>query len=224
MWDSLIVSINDTHKLGLEDCLAVFGHVPITKAVKHVRLTEIDTQTSTFTLKFLHTETGQNIEKIIYFIDNDTGNDTRTATGIKQIFNKMFRIAAEKRKLSLIQIDTVEYPCTLVDLLILVGVALPPLCYLYRPALHAIFFLVPNPVGSTLEAWLHSDLVLRLIIVAEFLTHALETLIFVVPRLKYYRVPGEFVPEWLLLGLLEGYGPARRLDTKARTLGEGSVN
>lgn len=139
MWDSLIVSINDTHKLGLEDCLAVFGHVPITKAVKHVRLTEIDTQTSTFTLKFLHTETGQNIEKIIYFIDNDTGNDTRTATGIKQIFNKMFRIAAEKRKLSLIQIDTVEYPCTLVDLLILVGVALPPLCYLYRPALHAIF-------------------------------------------------------------------------------------
>ena len=108
--------------------------------------------------------------------------------------------------------------------MILVGVALPPLCYLYRPALHAIFFLVPNPVGSTLEAWLDSDLVLRLIIVAEFLTHALETLIFVVPRLKYYRVPGEFVPEWLLLGLLEGYGPARRLDTKARTLGEGSVN
>ncbi|KAJ4159576.1 hypothetical protein NW754_011156 [Fusarium falciforme] len=44
------------------------------------------------------------------------------------------------------------------------------------------------------------------------------------PGSKYYRVPGEFVPEWLLLGLLEGYGPARRLDTKARTLGEGSVN
>ena len=79
-------------------------------------------------------------------------------------------------------------------------------------------------MGSTLEACLDSDLVLRLIIVAEFLTHAFETLIFVVPRLKYYRVPGEFVPEWLLLGLLEGYGPARRLDTKARTLGEGSVN
>ncbi|CAI4059409.1 hypothetical protein SKDZ_04G6670 [Saccharomyces kudriavzevii ZP591] len=223
MWDSLIVSINDRHKLGLEDCLAVFGHVPITKAVKHVRLKEIDTQTSTFTLKFLHTDTGQNIEKIVYFIDNDSGNDIRTAAGIKQVFDRMFRIAAEKRNLSPVQIDTVEYPCTLTDLLIIAGVALPSLCYFYRPALHALFSLVPNPVGAALEKWLDSDRVLQVIILAEFLTHALETLIFIVPRLKYYRVPGEFVPEWLLLGLLEGYGPARRLDAKVRTFGEGSA-
>lgn len=223
MWDSLIVSINETHKLGLQDCLAVFGHVPITKAVKHVKLMDIDTQTSTFTLRFLHTETGQHIEKIVYFIDNDSGNDTRTAAGIKQIFDRMFRIAAEKRHLSPVQVATVEYPCTLVDWLILVGVTLPALCYLHRPVLHCIFSLVPNPVGATLETWLNSDRVLLLIILAEFVTHALETVFFIVPRLKYYRVPGEFVPEWLLLGLLEGYGPARRLDAQARALGEGSV-
>ncbi|CAI4057778.1 hypothetical protein SUVZ_02G5810 [Saccharomyces uvarum] len=223
MWDSLIVSINETHKLGLQDCLAVFGHVPITKAVKHVKLTDIDTQTSTFTLRFLHTETGQHMEKIVYFIDNDSGNDTRTAAGIKQIFDRMFRIAAEKRHLSPVQVATVQYPCTLVDLLIIVGVTLPALCYLHRPALHCIFSLVPGPVGATLERWLDSDRVLQLIILAEFVTHGLETIFFTVPRLKYYRVPGEFVPEWLFLGLLEGYGPARRLDVQARALGEGSV-
>lgn len=49
----------------------------------------------------------------------------------------------------------------------------------------------------------------------EVLMHLAETLIFLRPKLQFYRVPPDFLIEWYLFGILEGFAPVKRLSRMA---------
>lgn len=137
-------------------------------------------------------------------------------TKLYDIFHETHRHVTNKNNMAPWSIDKVIGPNSLVDWLIILGVCLPSLCYFYRPVLYILFAWDTH--SKTVLHWLDNDKVLLAIIILEFFTHAMETWRFLIPQLKFHRVHPAIWPQWLFWGLLEGYGPVRRLKSYTATL------
>ncbi|QLQ78381.1 hypothetical protein HG537_0A06280 [Torulaspora globosa] len=199
----IVTHMNKDHKLALEDYLYVYGGVPITEKIKHVRLQSIELES--MTLQFSHEDIDCDVEKTIVF--KPALKDWSEA---KSRLVTMAHEAADKRNLSRIQINDMSYPDTFVEYLVIIGVFMPFICYKWRQVLLWL------PLPSIVVEFLDNDNVLRVIMVLEILTHFLETWTLLRPRLNYYRVPTDFLVEWYLFGLLEGFAPVKRLERMAR--------
>ncbi|CCE62203.1 hypothetical protein TPHA_0C00460 [Tetrapisispora phaffii CBS 4417] len=197
-----ITAFNANHRLALTDILYFYGHVPITSKITAVRLLSYDLQS--MTIRFHHNEVEFDIDKLIVFETPLTQLSDFTV-----YIDKMVRKAAKERNYSHIQINEVVYPNNIVEYIIIVAVFLPLMCYFYRPLLHLL------PLPEFIKEFLDNDFILIAIEALAIITHILETYILLRPKLKFYRVPTDFLIEWYALGLLEGYAPAKRLEQLA---------
>lgn len=199
---SIVTHMNRDHKLALEDYLYVYGNVPIRDEIRHVRLLNIDLEL--MTIQFNHEDIEFDIEKAIIF-DPPLKDWSEAKTRLV----KMAHEAADKRHLSYIQVSDMCYPSTLVEYFILLGISLPVICYFFRQVLYWL------PFPSVVLEFLDNDNVLRSIIGLVIGIHLVETWVFLKPKLQFYRVPTDFLIEWYLFGVLEGYPPVRRLEKMA---------
>ncbi|QLL30818.1 hypothetical protein HG536_0A06330 [Torulaspora globosa] len=199
----IITHMNKDHKLALEDYLYVYGGVPITEKIKHVRLHGIELEC--MTLQFMHEDIDCDVEKTILFKP-----PLKDWSEAKSRLVTMAHEAADKRNLSHIQINDMSYPDTAIEYIVIIGVFLPFICYKWRKVLSWL------PLPSLVIEFLDNDNVLRGIMALAIVTHVLETWTLLRPRLNYYRVPTDFLVEWYLFGLLEGFAPVKRLERMAR--------
>ncbi|KAG0656659.1 hypothetical protein C6P44_005032 [Monosporozyma unispora] len=137
-------------------------------------------------------------------------------TKLYDLFHEVHKHITSKHNMAPWRVNKVIAPSFPLDWLIICAVWLPSLCYFYRPFLYTLFFW--DTRNKVLLQWLDNDKVLLAIIVLEFFTHAMETRRFLVPQLKFHRVNSELWPQWLFWGLLEGYGPVRRLQYYTSTI------
>lgn len=198
----LLAYMNKEHKLALEDYLHVYGGIPASKKIVHVRLLSIDNQC--MTILFNHKDLEYDMEKTIVFeppLEDRDEAQTR--------LRHMAREAAAKRQLAYFQINDMKYPSSIAEYVLILAVLLPTICYNFRQVLYWI------PMPASLRQYLASDNVLRAIIFLEFMIHLAEVFFLLRPKLNFYRVPPDFLIEWYLFGLLEGYPVMRRLGEMA---------
>ncbi|AQZ15978.1 YDR476C [Zygosaccharomyces parabailii] len=199
----LLAYMNKEHKVALEDFLHVYGGVSDSNKIIHVRLLSMDSQC--MTILFNHKDIEYDIEKTIVF-DPPLEGDRDKAWGR---LRRMAREAAAKRHLAYFQINDMSYPSSLLEYLIIVGILLPIICYNFRQVLYWM------PMPLSLRKFLDSDNILRAIIFLEFLIHLAEVTTILRPKLQFYRVPPDFLIEWYLFGLLEGYPVVKRFEKMA---------
>lgn len=125
---------------------------------------------------------------------------------------RLAHAAAEKLGKRYDALDRVLYPSSIADFAVIVLVLLPPLAYFYRPLLHILF---PSwfPVIGRLGDFLDNTKILLAIIVLEFGIHIGEVVFGLWPLLYYHRITEapDLLTEFLFYGILEGYGPIRRM-------------
>ena len=195
--EGIIAHMNKDHKHALEDYLFVYGSVPITDKIAYVRLSNIELDH--MTLQFNHFDVEFEIEKPIPFeppLQDWSEARTRLVTMAKE--------AAAKRNLSHLQINEMRYPSTLYEYTVMVLVFTPLICYYNRSLLS--FF------PEVLRLFLDNDRVLLSFQAAAFLIHLGECLFLLKPRLDFHRVQPDFLIEWYLFGMLEGFPTVKRFD------------
>lgn len=202
--EGIIAHMNKDHKLALEDYLFVYGNVPITDKIAHVRMLAIELDH--MVLQFNHFDVEFEIEKTILF--EPPLADWKEA---RERLVGMAKDAAAKRGFSHIQINEMSYPNSIGEYLLIFLVMMPPVCYFNRSLLQWV------PVVG---AWLDNDALLLTVFVATVVCHFAECILLLKPKLDFYRVPTDFLIEWYLFGLLEGYPAVKRLNqlVKEKTL------
>ncbi|CCD26269.1 uncharacterized protein NDAI_0H00950 [Naumovozyma dairenensis CBS 421] len=204
-------------QVALEDILEVFGCIPTLK-VSGIKLKEIDSDS--FTIQYRYNDDLEHPMDVLIPIDNEKYGDGSDPEEMDEILTNIGTDATKSRGLSSFQINEVKCPSSLVDWLIILGVTLPTLCYLYRPVLYYLFECIPSfgysNIKETLVTILDDDFVIIMIIISEFVIHFVETWFLLRPKLLYYRVPTDFILEWYFFGILEGYGPVKRLEQLAQ--------
>lgn len=208
----LITHYNKDYSHLLGDVLRFYGGVSADtlKRASQLRITALDGSEGTVVVTFNVPEMPIPIDKVILLPGSAQGSGS--ATSAAQRLDTMLISAAEQSGKSIAQVRTCIAPNTLADILVLLAVPLPLLCYFFRPLLYYLPL-----VGSLLAPYLDNDTVLLLITVAELLCHATEGYIFLRPVLAYYRVPADMQVEWYFWSLLEGYSPVRRIHAYAAT-------
>lgn len=204
----ILAHMNKDHRLALEDYLYVYGGVSVTDQITNVRMLNIELEY--MTLQFHHGDVGFDIEKTILL--EPPLKDWAEA---KERLVTMAHQAADKRRLSYIQVNDMSYPGTILEYFVIIAAQLPLICYTYRQVLYWL------PVPLAVKQYLDSDLKLLGVAVLALLIHLFETLFLLRPRLEFYRVPTDFLIEWYLFGILEGYAPVRRLERMARLIESG---
>lgn len=199
-----IAKWNTERAHNLKDILCVYGKVK--QRPYAVKLQGVDAQA--MELNFKNHESDTQMTKFVDIRDQLEG----VSPDYNEVVMSLARQSARKLNKSFNKLDKVLYPCGVADLLVILAVLLPPLCYLYRPLLHWLF--PPQaPVLGQLGQLVDSDYRLLAVIVLEFAIHAGEVYLGLWPLLHYYRITEspDLLIEYTLFGLLEGYGPIRRL-------------
>ncbi|GMM57226.1 hypothetical protein DAKH74_038420 [Maudiozyma humilis] len=213
----LITHYNKDYSHLLADVLRFYGSVaPATlQRASQLRITSLDGTEGTVVVTFNVPEMPLPIDKVILLPKEETksssgGSSTPAASAARRLDAMLLSAAAQSGR-SVIQVSTCLAPSTIADLLVLLAVPLPLLCYFYRPLLYYLPL-----VGSILAPYLDNDKVLLLITAAELLCHATEAAVFLCPVLWHYRVPADMQVEWYFWSLLEGYSPVRRMHAYAQ--------
>lgn len=202
---AIIAHMNRDHRLALEDYLYVYGKVPITSHIRFVRMQNIELEC--MTLQFTHKELETDVEKIILLEPPlKDWNEARPR------LVEMAHSAAAKRGLSTIQVNDMRYPSTVAEYALICAIFLPFLCYKFRGLLQWL------PLPSVVLKFLDNDQVLGGIIIFAIVAHFIEVVAILRPKLHFYRVPTDFLIEWYVFGMLEGYPCIKRLDRLAGEL------
>lgn len=191
---------NRHYKYVLSDLLHVYGNVSLRTlaTISQLKISGVDNDTLVIT--FAVPGVPSPIDKVIIIPElADNSN-----ASVMERLNKMIIDAAAKRQLSIVQVKKSLAPSTIADILVLLAVPLPLVCYFYRPLLHYIPI-----IGSLLY---DKDNYLLIIIALELCIHMCESIVFLRPKLRYYRVPTDCQIEYYFWGILEGYSPVRRLN------------
>lgn len=202
---AIVAHMNRDHRLALEDYLYVYGKVPITSHIRFVRMQSIELEC--MTLQFTHKEIDTDVEKTILLEPPlKDWNEARPR------LVEMAHTAAAKRGLSTIQVNEMSYPMTIPEYALICAVFLPLVCYKYRRVLYWL------PLPSSVAGFLDNDVVLGSVMLFAVVAHVIEVLTILRPKLRFYRVPTDFLIEWYLFGILEGYPCIKRLNRLARHL------
>ncbi|SCV02736.1 LAMI_0H02498g1_1 [Lachancea mirantina] len=194
--EGIIAHMNKSHKLALEDYLYAYGKVPITDKIANVRLLSIDL--THMVIQFNHFDVEFEIEKTVAFepaIEDWTQARPRLV--------EMAKVGAKQRGYSHIQINEMSYPKTVREYTILALVFLPLACYYKREFLNYIPVVGPRMNNGALLIGIQ---------VAAFAIHILECIYILKPKLDFYRVPTDFLIEWYLFGMLEGFPAIQRFN------------
>lgn len=141
--------------------------------------------------------------------DTDKDDDP---SKLYDMFHSIYKTLIERYPIDHCQkLDKVIPPNTMLDWLIIGLVCLPTLCYLNRSVLYGLFGW-NQYLSSMIVPILDNDTILITIIILEFVTHSIETYMFLIPKLKSCKIPSKLWPRWIIWGVIEGYGPVRRID------------
>ncbi|CCH61324.1 hypothetical protein TBLA_0E02680 [Henningerozyma blattae CBS 6284] len=190
--------INKYHKLAIIDILHVFTDITESTNINTRDVTLLDINSSYVTLKWK-----QNMYKV-------ESAYLKEASSKQEVFFQIAEDAAKNRNVAPVRITKVLWPIDPLGLLVIFGVLLPPIVYVYRPFLYWIPI-----IPSVITPYLDNDIVLIIIMILEFLIHICETFFILLPKLKYYRVPYKHYKCWYFLGFLEGFGPCLRIEKEA---------
>ncbi|GME80636.1 unnamed protein product [Ambrosiozyma monospora] len=189
----ILSNFNTNYKHNLQDLLIVYAEIPLSQNISDLKLKDI-----TFdylTLSFKHDDLEFEILKPIELIKdpNSKGddNDTKNWDSVKRSLIYMCNEAASKRGLSPIKLEKITYPCKPFD-----------------------FFLL-GCIGYNIYnlLWLKNYSVLHLIVLGIWLPiHLVEMYVFLIPRLRKFRIPQDAVLEWVVMTFLEGYPIIRLID------------
>ncbi|CAB4256007.1 similar to Saccharomyces cerevisiae YDR476C Putative protein of unknown function [Maudiozyma barnettii] len=182
----------------LRDILHIYGNVtPRTvKKIATANLSDIDSDS--IVISFTVPDIALPIDKVIlYPADCLVGSDNEK-------FTRLLLQTVHRTGKSLVKLNTCLPPGTLPDFLVLLLVPLPVVCYFFDQLLLYI------PLFG--EALYNNPNYLRCIIALELLCHLCESLVFLRPLMYKYSVPFDLQIEWYMWGLLEGYGPVRRIN------------
>lgn len=139
-------------------------------------------------------------------------NKEDDSSKLYDVFRSMCKLLSERYQIDHHQkVNEIIPPNTILDWLVIGLVCLPTLCYLNRSVLHYLFDW-NGYLSSVLIPILDNDTVLLTIIILEFVTHSIETYMFLIPKLRTYKVPNKLWYGWMIWGIIEGYGPVRRID------------
>ncbi|KAH3667482.1 hypothetical protein OGAPHI_003131 [Ogataea philodendri] len=200
---SLVAVLNKEFKPNLEDLLAVYGEVKIDDKIKNIKAKEVGLDH--LTIVFNHDSLEVEMLKPIPF-----DKPLQTYEQVQTHLLQLARQAAEKRKLSHLQVQQVWYPQNVIEkgiviavCIMMAGKVMPN--FTYNVVLTRV---LPFP-NHWLEAFRpYNDFVLMTAITL----HAIEVAIFMVSRFYKYRVPADAQLEWLVLTTIEGYFCIRRFD------------
>lgn len=199
----VITSINKQCQQQLQDLVLFLGVK--NKRSSTVTLLDIDTSAGQLTVSYgrkHYTAKCSNVLK----------DGCESPVELYDLFHRIHRELAMQRGLSPLKLTTVTPPQGLIDYAVILGVFLPTICYFYRPLLYILFGW--NDYSREIVPVLDNDRILLAIIIGEFTTHLLETLWWLHPLLTFHRVPraSPLWFQWTFWGILEGYGPVRRLN------------
>lgn len=200
---SIIAHMNKDHKHSLEDYLYVYGNIPITKKVSHVRMKDFDVDH--MTLVFQHSDIDFDVEKVIVFDPPLQG-----LSMAREKLVVMAKEAAAKLNHSHVIINAVAYPQNFIEYLIIFLAFLPFAAYKNR----SILMYLPFP--AVIVQFLSKDFVLIAVMLFVLVVHGAECIFLLRPKLNFYRVPTDFLVEWYFFGMLEGYGAIRRFNSIAK--------
>ncbi|AET40327.1 uncharacterized protein Ecym_5589 [Eremothecium cymbalariae DBVPG len=193
----IIAHMNKEHQLALEDYLVIYGNVPVTRKIRSIRMKRIEKDY--MVIEFDHTDVDFEVEKTIIFepaLEDWSEARDRLVTMAKE--------AAARRGLSHKQIAQFSPP-SLAGWLLIAVVYTPILCYYKKNW----FSWISLPESLQFLFW---DSTLLSIIVAVLACHSLECLFLLRGRLNFYRVPTDYMVEWYISGLVEGYPAIKRFD------------
>lgn len=167
--------------------------------IKNVKIKSIDLDQ--VTISFKHPLVDMEMLRPIAF-------DTKCENW-KEVEHKLIEMskkAAAKRDLSHIRISGISYPTSILNLALILLVFLLPFGYKYPELLYDKFFATYLPFMMVLKDY-HN-----MIFYTTVLIHIGEFYLFMLPRLRKYRVPLDYAIEWSLLTLLDGYSSVKRFD------------
>lgn len=125
---------------------------------------------------------------------------------------KMSKISANARNLSNLRVSGISYPISIFNILILFSVSLLPIGYFYND------FLYDNIFKNFIPIMLYFKPFHNYIFLTTIFIHLLEFYIFLVPRIKKFRVPTDYAIEWSILTFLDGYESIKRFDNYVETI------
>lgn len=199
---ALIISkFNRRYRHNLEDILNFYGEVTTdSNVVEKIRMKEIDLEQ--FTIGF-HMEIVEfEILKPIPYDDVD--HKCKNWDDVETRLVKMCNEAAESRGYSAICLKKVIYPLNIWNILLIVCILLLFLG-VYEPDLVYDTILGKIPYIEYLKPYNNA------ILIAAMITHLTESIVFMRPKLAYYRVPADYQMEWYVLSMLDGYQSVLRL-------------
>lgn len=190
--------MNKDHKLAVEDYLAVYGEVKVDNKIANIILRDIELDH--MSIGFNHFDIEFEIMKVI-----ELDPPLESFKQARERLVTMAKHAAKARGYSHFQINEMSYANCPYDYAIVSLVLLAAAAYFF-PAL--VFGVLAQAVPGSVIEFLKS--ITARVFYATVVIHLAETLVFMVPLLKKYRVPLDFKLEWLVASMLEGYGAKRR--------------
>lgn len=206
MEQKILAHMNKDHKLALEDYLAVYGDVKVDSLVSDIKLKALEKDK--MLISFKKEGIDFEIEKPIA-IDppmKDIASEARTR------LVDMAKKAAAKRGYLHIQIKEVVYPNKFMNYVIL-GLVYVMIFAFFKPHLFYVTFL-----QNYLKVSPHNSVLVFLkkynseIFYATLVAHIGESMFWLMPKLRKYRVPTDIKLEWLVACLFEGFGAIRRFN------------
>ncbi len=194
----ILSHMNKDHRLAIKDYLNVYGNVIINNKIDNIKMTHISTDH--MVIQFTHDDLDFQIEKPIQF---EPPMKDLSEARVRLV--EMAKFAANKRGYSHVQISDYRYPAIYQWILIFV-IYLPLLSY-FIPS------ILQNQYVSTYLSKSKIDWLLQNSLNITYLTlflHSLECIFVFRPKLNYYRVPTDYLIEWYIAGLVEGYPAIKR--------------
>lgn len=171
-----------------------------TNPIERIQMKDIDFQQ--FTISFRHELVEFDILKPIRYKDDIVCQDWQQ---VEQALIGMFRHAAAAKHCSAICFKKIVYPHSAFNLFIVFGVCLV-FAARYYPELVYSDLLGKIPYISLIRPY--NDYLLLTVA----LIHFTEAMVFLRPRLNYYRVPIDYAFEWYCCAMLDGYASVKRFN------------
>lgn len=196
----ILSHMNKDHKLAIEDYLNVYGNVIINKKIDNIKMTHIGLDH--MVIAFTHDDLDFQIEKPIQF---EPPLKDLSEARVKLV--EMAKYAATKRGYAHFQIADYVYPN--IYQFILIFIIYSPLISYFVPSILQNSYVL-NTLSQTKIDWL-----LRNSLNITYLTifiHVLEVIFIFRPKLVKYRVPTDYLIEWYIAGIMEGFPAIKRFN------------
>jgi len=197
----ILSHMNQQHRLAIEDYLCVYGHVIINNKIDNIKMTQISNESMTIT--FTHDDLDFQIEKPIPFEP-----PLKDLNESRERLIEMAKFAANKRGYSHSQITDYVYP-SLYNYILIFIIYLPLLSWFIPSILKNQLVLTYLLSQSKIDWLLENSLNITYLTIS---IHFFECILIFRPKLNKFRVPTDYLIEWYIAGIIEGFPAIKRFN------------